>query len=145
MRKILFVALVSFVLVSFGCASMGEKTKGGALIGGIIGAGAGGIIGHQSGHGWEGAALGAAAGAMTGGVIGNQLDKADKEAKAVNPDHLGILEIVDMTSKGVPGDVIIDEINRTNSVYNLSSETIGYLNENKVSDKVIDAMLATGA
>ena len=141
--KILLILLLSLILVSSGCQSMGEKTKGGALIGGIVGAGAGGIIGHQSGHGLEGAAIGAAVGALSGGLIGSQLDKADQEAKATNPSHLGILQIVDMASKGVPDDVIIDEINRTKSVYNLTSEVISYLKENKVSDKVIDEMLAT--
>jgi len=131
---------VCSLFVIFGCESMGEKTKTGALTGGVLGAAAGGIIGHQSGHGLEGAAIGAGVGALGGGLIGNQMDK---NAKASNPEHLGILEIVDMASKGVPDDVIVDEINRTNSVYSLTSETITYLKDNGVGDKVIDAMLAT--
>ncbi|MBL7197879.1 MAG: glycine zipper 2TM domain-containing protein [Candidatus Omnitrophica bacterium] len=143
-KKIIFLVFLSFVLVIIGCETMGEKTKGGALVGGIIGAGAGGIIGHQSGHGGEGAAIGAAVGAISGGLIGNQLDKADQKALATNPNHLGILQIVDMASKSVPDDVIIDEIRRTKSVYNLTSEVISYLKENGVGDKVIDEMLSTG-
>jgi uncharacterized protein YcfJ len=143
-KRLIFLVFLSFVLIVAGCQSMGEKTKGGALIGGIVGAGAGGIIGHQSGHGGEGAAIGAAVGALSGGLIGNQMDKSDKDAKAVNPDHLGTLQIVDMASKGVPDDVIIEEIRRTNSTYNLTSETIAYLKENGVSDKVLDEMLAGG-
>ncbi|MFC1646452.1 YMGG-like glycine zipper-containing protein [Candidatus Omnitrophota bacterium] len=143
-KKIFLFVLLSFVLIATGCQSMGEKTKGGALIGGIVGAGAGGIIGHQSGHGGEGAAIGAAVGAISGGLIGNQIDKSDQEAKATNSSHLGILQIVDMASKDVPDDVIIDEIHRTNSVYSLTSETITYLKENGVGDKVVDEMLATG-
>jgi len=120
---------------------MSGKTKSGALIGGIVGAGAGGIIGHQSGHGGEGAAIGAAVGAISGGLIGNQIGKSDQKAQAANPSHLGILEIVDMASQGVPDDVIIDEIRRTDSEYDLSPETIDYLKDNGVSDKVIDEML----
>lgn len=143
-KRLKLVLFLSFILVGAGCESMGEKTKGGALIGGVVGAGAGGIIGHQSGHGLGGAAIGAVVGAIGGGLIGNQLDKADQKAKEVNPGHLGIMQIVDMASKGVPDDVIIDEINRTKSVYNLTSEIINYLKEKKISDKVIDVMLATG-
>jgi len=142
-KKLILLVFLSFVLIITGCESMGQKTKGGALIGGVVGAAGGGIIGHQSGHGWEGAAIGAATGAVAGGLIGNQMDKADQKAQEVNPNHLGMLQIVDMASKGVPDDVIIEEIRRTNSVYNLSSETITYLKDNKVGDKVIDEMLST--
>lgn len=143
-KKIILLAFLSFVLVVSGCESMGQKTKSGALIGGIVGAGAGGIIGHQSGHGVEGAAIGAAVGAISGGLIGNQMDKSDQKAQAVNSSHLGMLQIVEMASEGVPDDVIIEEIRRTNSEYNLTSETITYLKENGVGDKVIDEMLAAG-
>ena len=142
-RIILFLLVLSLIFTGIGCQSMGEKTKTGALIGGIVGAGAGGIIGHQSGHDIAGIAIGAVAGAIGGGLIGNQIDKADQKAKETNPSYLGIAQIIDMVSKGVSDDVIIDEIKKTNSVYNLTSETIAYLKENKVSDKVIDAMLAT--
>ncbi|MFC1708643.1 glycine zipper domain-containing protein, partial [Candidatus Omnitrophota bacterium] len=143
-KKIIFFVFISFVLVITGCESMGEKTKSGALIGGIVGAGAGGIIGHQSGHGGEGAAIGAAVGAISGGLIGNQMDKSDQEAQAVNSSHLGMLQIVEMASQDVPDDVIIEEIRRTNSTYNLTSETITYLKENGVGDEVVDVMLASG-
>jgi uncharacterized protein YcfJ len=40
----------------------------------LLGAAAGGIIGHQSGHTAEGVLLGAAAGGATGAVIGNSQD-----------------------------------------------------------------------
>ncbi len=141
LRKVAFFVFLSLILIAAGCSSMSGKTKSGALIGGIVGAGAGGIIGHQSGHGGQGAAIGAAVGAISGGLIGNQIDKSDQKAQAANPSHLGILEIVDMASQGLPDDVIIDEIRRTNSEYDLSSETIAYLKDNGVSDKVIDEML----
>ena len=141
MRKtMILLSCLSFVLIATGCQSMGEKTKTGAVMGGLIGAAAGGIIGHQSGHGLEGAAIGAGAGALTGGLIGSSMDK---KAMETNPNHLAITSIVDMASKDVPDDVIIDEIKRTKSVYDLSSETITYLKKNKVSDKVIDVMMAT--
>ncbi|MEW6102149.1 MAG: hypothetical protein AB1481_07680, partial [Candidatus Omnitrophota bacterium] len=53
--------------------------------------------------------------------------------------------IVDMAAKGAPDDVIISEIQRTHSVYTLTSEIITYLKQNKVSDKVIDYMMSTSS
>ena len=132
----LFLILVLFIA---GCASMGEKAKTGAVAGGLIGAVAGGIIGHQSGHGLEGAAIGGAVGALSGSVIGNRMDK---KALAVNPDHITVIRIVEMAIKDVPDGVIISEIQRTKSVYNLTSEVITYLKENGVSDRVVDYMLS---
>jgi uncharacterized protein YcfJ len=139
------VLLLAAVVIFAGCESMGQKTKTGAVAGGLLGAAAGGIIGHQSGHGWEGAAIGAAAGAVGGGLVGNTMDSSDKDALAVNPSHITVIQIVDMAQKAIPDDVIISEIDRTHSVYNLTSEVITYLKENKVSDKVINYMLATAA
>ncbi|OGX51554.1 MAG: hypothetical protein A2321_01710 [Omnitrophica WOR_2 bacterium RIFOXYB2_FULL_45_11] len=48
---------------------------GGAALGGLGGAALGGIIGHQSGHGVEGALIGAGAGAVGGALVGEQMDK----------------------------------------------------------------------
>jgi len=59
-----------------GCAEqMGPNTQRGAATGGLIGAGAGAIIGHQSGNTLGGALIGGAAGATAGGLYGNQRDK----------------------------------------------------------------------
>ncbi len=137
---ILFIALV---LVLSGCESMGPKTKTGAVAGGLIGAAAGGIIGHQSGSGLEGAAIGAAVGALSGGLIGSAMDESDKKALAVNPQYLTIVKIAEMGKQGVPDSVIINEIQRTYSVYQLNSEIINYLQQNKVGKRVIDYMLNT--
>lgn len=51
-----------------GGLTRGEK---GAIIGGVIGAGTGAIIGKQSGKTAQGAAIGGLIGALTGGVIGH--------------------------------------------------------------------------
>ena len=58
------------------CATQpGPNTQRGAATGGLIGAGAGALIGHQSGNALEGALIGGAAGATAGGLYGNQRDK----------------------------------------------------------------------
>ena len=59
------VTLVSLALAVAGCETMGES----AGLGGALGAGAGAIIGHQSGHTVEGALIGGALGALAGIVI----------------------------------------------------------------------------
>lgn len=60
------ILLFSFALV--GCTT----TQKGAAVGSAIGAGAGAIIGHQSGKTAEGAAIGAAVGGLGGALIGEQ-------------------------------------------------------------------------
>ena len=140
-KKILVLAVAAAFLT--GCESMGPKAKTGAVAGGVIGAVAGGVIGHQMGSGPIGAAIGATVGAVSGGLIGDQLDKADQKSLAVNPNHLTYPAIVDLAAKGTPDDVIISEIKRTGSKYELTAEIIDYLKKNKVSNKVIDYMIST--
>jgi len=141
----LVTALICVNMVLVGCESMGPKAKTGALVGGAVGATAGGIIGHQSGHGWEGAGIGAALGAIGGGLIGNSKDKAAATVEPSNINQISVLNIVEMVSKEIPDDVIISEIQRTKSVYHLTAETVTYLKKNKVSDRLIDYMKTTGS
>jgi len=131
-RLLVLVMAVAFLA---GCESMGPKSKTGAV--------AGGVIGHQMGSGIAGAAIGATVGAISGGLIGNEIDKADQKAAAANPSYLPITSIIDMAAKGTPDDMIIEDIKKTNSKYELTTEMIDHLKKNKVSDKVIDYMLST--
>jgi len=140
-RKANSLILGSIIVLSlYGCQTAGTKTTTGAIGGGLLGAAVGGIVGHQSGHGLEGAAIGAVGGALAGGLVGNQMDK---QALADNPNHIPLTKIAEMASQGLPDAVIIDEIQRTKSRYNLNSELITYLKQNKVSDRVVDYMLST--
>ena len=71
-------AILAIAAIGFGCAtgqSVHTKEKG--VMGGLLGAAAGGIIGHQSGRGLEGAAIGAAAGSVAGGVVGSAQDERE--------------------------------------------------------------------
>ena len=143
MKRIVLASLLVLSIALAGCQNMGPKATTGAVAGGLIGAVAGGVIGHQIGSGPIGAAIGATVGAVGGGLIGNEIDKADQKSAAVNPNYLPIPAIVNMASMGSPDDLIISEIKRTNSSYELTSSIIDYLKKNKVSDKVIDFMLST--
>ena len=76
--KSLLLTLTSVVtaLALANCAApAGPNTQRGAVTGGLLGAGAGAIIGHQSGHTAEGALIGAAAGGTAGALIGNSRDQ----------------------------------------------------------------------
>ena len=73
-------ALVSFAAVLLGtsCQNYGPNANRGAATGALIGAGAGAIIGNQSGRPLEGAAIGAAGGAIVGGAYGNARDQENR-------------------------------------------------------------------
>ncbi len=79
--SILIIAMVAFF--SFGCESLNTNTAKGSLIGGALGAGAGAIIGAQTGHAGIGTAIGAGIGALAGGGIGYWMDKQQKELQTV--------------------------------------------------------------
>ncbi len=72
MKKLLLTALLTSTLVS--CAT-GPNAQTGTVVGGLGGAAVGGIIGHQSGRGLEGALIGGGAGALAGNAIGNAQDQ----------------------------------------------------------------------
>ena len=74
-KTILAITAAVSTLTFSNCANPYAPTANNAqrntATGGLAGAALGGIIGHQSGKGLEGAAIGAAA----GGLIGNQVGK----------------------------------------------------------------------
>lgn len=76
MKKIQLIVVSGLCAFSLtNCAEpTGPNTQRGAVTGGLLGAAAGGIIGHQSGRALEGAAIGGAAGAGAGALYGNQQD-----------------------------------------------------------------------
>ncbi len=77
MRKIVISTLMVAFLIPAGCQS---KAGNGALIGGAVGALAGGVIGNQShGRGTGGAIIGGVVGAGAGALIGHSMDQEDKK------------------------------------------------------------------
>jgi uncharacterized protein YcfJ len=77
-------AMVMCAATLGGCAN---DAQSGALIGGLLGTGAGAIIGHQTGEKWAGAGIGAAAGAATGYIIGNEMDKDPRRSHNSHPRY----------------------------------------------------------
>ena len=144
-RTFLFTALACFVLVIFaaGCADTGENTKKGAVVGGLIGAGTGAIIGQQTGrHPLVGAGIGGAVGALSGGLIGSGMDKQAQASKA-GAEKLSISDIVLLSKNKISDADIIQKIYTTGSVFRLSAEEITMLKNEGVSNAVINTMMNT--
>jgi uncharacterized membrane protein YebE (DUF533 family) len=83
MHTIAAAVLVASALA--GCESMGtaaqSKQTQGAVLGGLLGAGTGAIIGNQSDHAGAGTAIGAGLGALGGGLLGNAMEERDRAAE----------------------------------------------------------------
>ena len=143
MKKYLVLfSCVSLLALAAGCESNKTRIAEGSVIGGVVGAAAGGIIGHQMGRGAEGAVIGATAGAAGGALIGAQIEKPEKKEAVVEPATaaLTVSEVVDMSKQGVSESIILDKIKSTNSKFTLTQQDIDYLKKQGVSQKVIDAM-----
>lgn len=72
------VMAVALAAGTTGCQTYGES----AALGGLIGAAAGTIIGHQSGEALEGAAIGGAVGAAAGAIAKDQQVRREQEREA---------------------------------------------------------------
>lgn len=73
---ILSLAAAAFAFALSNCAApSGPNTQRGAATGALLGAGAGAIIGNQSGNTAGGALIGAAAGGTAGALYGNARDQ----------------------------------------------------------------------
>ena len=85
MKRIASATMILAALALSGCESMGTaaQNKGtqGAVLGGLLGAGTGAIIGNQTDHAGAGTAIGAGLGALGGGLIGNALEEQDRRAQ----------------------------------------------------------------
>lgn len=73
MKNMALAGIIAATTLVAGCNT--TPTQDGAVLGGALGAGAGAIIGNQSGHAGEGALIGAGAGALTGALVGDQVDE----------------------------------------------------------------------
>jgi hypothetical protein len=153
-RYLIVIFLVAAVSVSAGCASMGSRADSGAALGGLLGAGAGAILGHQTGHRDEGALIGGGLGVLTGAIIGDAMDDIERESqerearveKALHEvrerdERLSILDVIRMSQAGISDSLIIAKIDQTRSYYELSASEIIDLKRSSVSDRVISFML----
>lgn len=133
-----------------GCQSSPNRAAEGAAVGGIIGAGAGAVIGHQSKHGGQGALLGGTIGALAGALAGSQMQKepqlsqqpqvGETQLKPAAGEQMTVGDIIDLTEQGVDEETIVGKIYITKSKFSLTPEDMAYLKQKGVSQKVLDAM-----
>ena len=139
-RHFCLFVLAVFVLAVSGCAQNQTRVGEGAAIGGVLGAAAGEIIGHQNRHDLTGVLVGGALGAAAGAAVGAQIEKPASNAQKVQPATLQ--QIVNWTKDGLSGDEIISRIKAGNSSYSLTADDVDYLKKQGVSQRVIETMQA---
>lgn len=79
--KTIFFSLLASLGLGLASCTSGPNAQTGTVVGALGGAAAGGIIGHQSGRGLEGAAIGAGLGALGGNLIGGAQDQRNYERR----------------------------------------------------------------
>ena len=79
MNRMVIVGWALSVIALTGCENLGtaaqSKTNQGAVLGSLLGAGTGAIIGNQTGHAGAGTAIGAGLGALGGGLMGHAMEE----------------------------------------------------------------------
>jgi osmotically inducible lipoprotein OsmB len=147
-QALLAGAALAVALSSTGCSGMSHTDQGllgGAAVGGILGTAVGAVAHHPL----AGAAIGAASGAAVGGLAGAAEDHAEHRAavqQAVAEQQRRALTLYDvavLTSQGTADLTIINQIRASGAVYSLTAADIMYLQQNRVSDAVIQEMQAT--
>lgn len=151
-------ALIAVAVV--GCET---HTQSGALIGGLGGAALGGAIGSKShARAGEGAAIGAVAGVIGGALVGHAMDENEKKkAQADRYDYdyerkspaysydaggakrVTTREVIDWTNRGVKDEIIIDRVERSGQVFNLTAAEESQMRDAGVSSSVIRSMKDT--
>jgi hypothetical protein len=170
MRKTISIQLATIVLLGClftGCEKLpGTKGEQGAVIGGASGAAAGAVIGGEK-HRGVGALLGGVLGAAGGYVVGANSDKiigkdkddaeaAGQRAKTspataeqarnartadVNNDgYVTLDEVVAMKEAGLSDSEMLNRLQATGQVFNLTTESQKYLRDRGVSENVIRDM-----
>jgi surface antigen len=135
--------LTGLLILSAGCSSMNNTEKD-ALGGAAVGAGAGALLTRGNP---VGAVIGGLFGAAVGGSIGANQDRRDEHKAAVTAAvnaqaarQMRLDEIVQMAQGGQSDAVIMGQINNTGSVFQLTSDDVNYLHQQRVSDQVINYM-----
>ncbi len=143
-RHFCLFVLAAFVCGVSGCAQNQTRIGEGTAIGGVLGAAAGEIVGHQNRHDLTGVLVGGALGAAAGAAVGAQIEKPasspQKVYSAAQP--VTMQQVVNWTKEGLSGDEIISRIKAAHSSYSLTADDLDYLKKQGVSQRVIETMQA---
>ena len=136
--------------MSAGCCSPYHSDQG-ALAGGLLGAGAGAVVGHALGNTAGGALVGAGVGAVSGGLIGHGMDQDEARNRAmiaqqlgrqVDPGAVTVNDVLAMTRARVNEDLVINHIQAHGMAAPLQTNDLIALPQQGVSERVIAAMQA---
>ncbi len=131
-----------------GCRSPYYADRGAGL-GALAGAGAGAIIGHQTGDAGAGALIGGGLGALTGAAVGTGMDEMAAQNRAQIASQLGrqvqtgaanINEVVAMSRAGVDPTLIQNYIRTSGVARPLTAAEVISLHQQGVNTNVIQAM-----
>ena len=138
-----------------------SNTGRGAIGGGLLGAGVGALAGCALGDPGAGAAIGGAAGAGLGALAGAEQDHEEHieqvrhennvalvqaaQAQQAAMPRLSMFDVIRMTQEHASDDLIINSIQTSGSVFDLSTEDVLTLKRNGVSDRVVIEMQRTRA
>jgi len=138
---------VSCLFITSGCTA--THADRGALLGGLLGAGTGAIVGNAVGSTAAGAVLGAGVGTIAGAAVGSSLDEIEAQNRAAIAQQLGrelrpgqvtYDDVVAMTRAGVAEELIVTHIRNNGMVYPPGVDEIIRLQQEGVSTAVIKAM-----
>lgn len=146
------VALILFStpLFSTGCCTSSHADRG-ALVGSGMGALTGAVL--AGGHPLEGALVGGLVGAAAGTVIGDAEDAREERdaalmhaARVETAAALGLTnhDILKMTANGLGEEVVITSIQSRGGRFDVSPDSLISLKSAGVTDRVIQAMQASG-
>ena len=159
MKRLLTAApLLLFLLVPTVSFAQGPNYSGrGALLGGLLGAGAGAAIGDgHNHHAGQGALIGGALGAIGGAVVGNNIDNNNARQQYATENRIyqqqyaqqlqGTVttqDIISMQQGGLGDDVICNHIRANGLARTPNVNELIYLRRNGVSDMIIQTMQTT--
>src|SRR5262245_50986258 len=140
-------ALSLLFLAAAGCRSPYYADRG-ALTGGLIGAGAGALVGEHNGNALAGAVIGSAAGAIAGSAIGEGIDADIARNNAIIEERMGrqlagavtTADVVGMSQSGLSGEVIVTHIRANGMAQRPQAGDLIALKNQGVSDRVLNAM-----
>jgi hypothetical protein len=143
-----WIVSMTALLAMQAAPAAGQNTQRGAVVGGLTGAIAGGLIGDHNGEAGAGALIGGAIGAVTGGVIGNAQDKEDayaryqvqQQAAVAMQQAVSTADVVAMCRNGLNETLIINQIRQRGVQRRLEVTDIISLHQQGVSENVISAM-----
>lgn len=140
------MAIALILLLSISCST---NTGTGVIAGGSAGAITGAVVGGE-----KGAYIGGAVGAVGGGFAGAALDEQDlKVMEKTSPrtldrmsrhEPLTVNDTIKLSQGGVNDETIIEYMQYTNCIYQLSQIQIRRLQDAGVSQRVVNYMIDSG-